>query len=126
MCMTLQVHMQQRSFLPVAGRNKQALAVGSPTQRPQVAPTLHVDLLRRLAAQGKNVDRPLWTRSRSNAAAIRRKLKLPIVLLQIKLKAGKLWTASVHRVEAGDSNLFAIVGRLRNYTQLRRRLRAGE
>src|SRR5260370_41459959 len=111
MRIALQIHMQQRSFVPVARINKQVLAVRSPTQRVQVAPTLHVDLLRRLAAKGKNVDRPLRTRNSGNAGAIGRKLKPLLVFLQINVKAGKLWTAPMYRVEGRDRNLLVIVGR---------------
>src|SRR6266566_5128630 len=106
--------MQKHSSGLDAGHNKQAFPAGFPTQREQVAPTFHPNLLRCLAAQGENVNGSCRTGSSGNAGAIRRKVKPPLVLDRTEIKPSKLWTASMQRVERRNSHLFVIIGWLRN------------
>src|SRR5713101_7337154 len=120
MRIAVQVHMQKRPFLAIAGNNKQALAVCGPIQRHQVVPAFHLNPLRCLAAQGENVYGPCRTWSSGNAPAIRRKVKPPLILNRAEIKASELWTASMQRVERRNSHLLVIVGGLRDRAQIRR------
>src|SRR4029077_14274296 len=106
----LKIHMQECLASMDAVGNKKPLAIRGPIQRLQVIPTFHVNDLRRVAAQGKNLNRPLRALGDGNAGPVQRKIPVEKLRLSANIKSGKLKSPAFQRVECGHNELFAIVG----------------
>src|SRR6266481_1528510 len=71
-----------------------------------------MDGLRRVALQGKNLNRLLRSPEVGNACAVWRKIPVELLSFAVEINSGKLRSAALQRIECGHNHLLAIFGPL--------------
>ena len=92
--------------------DKQSFPIRCPLEFPHILQTLRSDDLRRLAAQGANLDGPFWASGSSNPRTVGRNIPEQIIrtgiVVRIQVKASDFKPAPFDRIEGREDHLFAV------------------
>src|SRR5260370_27848799 len=99
-------------------RNEQAGIVEGPIQGLQVARALQGDFSCRVVTQGENGERPCRTTKEGYLTAIRRKVRLPTVVVRVQAEASDFGAPPIKSIEDRENHFLAVVCWLGNQAQI--------